>query len=159
MANEEQIERLRQVRERTLLDIARLREELQEEIEPAPATDDDAAADVAADIYERGKIISLVRSLEAKVHSLDRAIEKAEEGTYGICEKCGATIPQERLEIMPETTYCVRCASELEQGIRRSQLTLDVRPRRRRVDIIDDEIEDEDEEDDLEDDDSSDYSG
>ncbi|MBM3187643.1 MAG: hypothetical protein FJZ90_02865 [Chloroflexi bacterium] len=144
---EEQILKLQKVRERTLLDIERLREELQAEIEPAPATDDDAAADVAADIYERGKIISLIRGLESKIRSLDRAIELAGEGTYGICEKCGVEIPEGRLEIMPETTLCVQCASELEQGIRRSQLQSELRDRRRRVRLIDDEVdEDEDDE-------------
>ena len=116
---DKEIETLQKVRERTLSDIARLRKELQVEIEPAPATDADAAADVAADIYERGKTISLIRNLENKLHSLDRAIDLASKGAHGICEKCGEKIPQERLNIVPETTVCVRCASELEKGIRR----------------------------------------
>jgi DnaK suppressor protein len=119
---EEKLEELSQLREKTLAEIARLREELQTEVEPALAADDDAAADMAADIYERGKIISLIRNLETKLHSLDRAISMAEQGTYGICEKCGVQIPEERLKIMPETTHCVRCASEMERGIRRVSL-------------------------------------
>ncbi|MGI5917147.1 MAG: TraR/DksA C4-type zinc finger protein [Anaerolineae bacterium] len=106
-----------------MAEIDRLRGELLAEIEPASATDDDSA-DVAADIYERGKIISLIQSLETKLHSLDRAIAMATKGSYGICEKCGMPIPQERLDIMPETTFCVRCASEREQGIRRSQVAV-----------------------------------
>jgi RNA polymerase-binding transcription factor DksA len=117
------LDSLTRLRERTVLDIERLREELQAEIEPASATDDDSA-DVAADVYERGKIISLIQNLELKLRSLDNAIEKARRGTYGICEKCGNPIPPERLEIMPETTLCVRCASEREQGIRRSQVVV-----------------------------------
>jgi RNA polymerase-binding transcription factor DksA len=117
------LENLERMRERTLSEIGRLREELQAEIEPASATDDDSA-DVAADIYERGKIISLIQSLELKLRSLERAISMAEKGSYGICEKCGVHIPEERLEIMPETTFCVRCASEREQGIRRSQVAV-----------------------------------
>lgn len=117
------LDSLVKLRERTLLDIERLREELQAEIEPASATDDDSA-DVAADVYERGKIISLIQNLELKLRSLENAIDKASKGTYGICEKCGNPIPLERLEIMPETTLCVRCASEREQGIRRSQVVV-----------------------------------
>ena len=117
------LEELKQARDHTLLDIERLKTELQAEIEPASATDDDSA-DIAADIYERGKIISLIHSLEAKVHSLERAIELASKGTYGICEMCGQPIPPERLKIMPETTVCVRCASKLEEGIRRRQILI-----------------------------------
>jgi RNA polymerase-binding transcription factor DksA len=117
------LDNLHRLRDRTMLDIERLREELQAEIEPASATDDDSA-DVAADVYERGKIISLIQNLEVKLRALENAIEKAKKGTYGICEKCGNPIPPERLEIMPETTLCVRCASEREQGIRRSQVVV-----------------------------------
>lgn len=117
------LEELKQAREHTLLDIERLKAELQAEIEPASATDDDSA-DVAADIYERGKIISLIQSLEAKLHSLDRAIALASKGAYGICEMCNEPIPPERLKIMPETTVCVRCAAKLEEGIRRRRILI-----------------------------------
>ena len=119
---QEQVEQLEKMQRRTQADIERFREELQAEIEAAPASDDDAAADVAADIYERGKIISLIRALESKLHQIERAIAVAEQGTYGTCEKCGVAIVPERLEIMPETTLCVNCASELEKGMRRGQL-------------------------------------
>ena len=119
---DEKLDELTQLREKTLSEIAKLREELQTEVEPALAADDDAAADMAADIYERGKIISLISNLETKLHSLDRAISMAKQGAYGICEKCGVQIPEERLKIMPETTHCVRCASEMERGIRRVSL-------------------------------------
>jgi len=115
------LEELQRLRARTITDIERLRDELHAEIEPASATDDDSA-DVAADMYERGKIISLIQSLEAKVHAIDHAISIAAKGAYGICELCGAEIPAERLEIMPETTLCVSCASKLEQGIHRHQI-------------------------------------
>ena len=126
---DQQVKSLRKVRERTVLEIARLGRSLQAEIEPASAHDTDAAADVAADIYERGKTISLIRGLEAKLHSLDRAIEMASKGTYGVCEKCGTEIPQERLDIMPETTLCVHCAGKLEMGIRRSRVATGSRNR------------------------------
>lgn len=150
---EEQVAMLNRVRERTLAEIARLRDALQAEIEPVSATDDDAAADVASDIYERSKIISLIQSLEGKLRSVENAIAAAERGTYGICEMCGAEIPVERLEIVPETTLCVRCASKMELNIRRWQTTLEEkRSGRRRAVEYEAEEEDEDEE-------SEDYEG
>jgi DnaK suppressor protein len=118
-----ELEELRKVREHTLLDIERLRDELHAEIEPASATDDDSA-DVAADIYERGKVLSLIQSMESKLHSLDDAIARASKGMYGICQMCGEEIAPERLAVMPETTYCVRCASKVEQGIRRQKIII-----------------------------------
>jgi len=40
-----------------------------------------------------------------------RALEKIEDGTYGLCDRCGALIPEERLEARPWSVLCVRCAS------------------------------------------------
>ncbi len=37
------------------------------------------------------------------------ALRRIEEGTYGGCEVCGATIPLERLEIIPQARTCVSC--------------------------------------------------
>lgn len=41
---------------------------------------------------------------------IDDALGRIDAGTYGVCESCGAAVPVERLEVIPETRYCVRCA-------------------------------------------------
>ena len=41
----------------------------------------------------------------------DRALAKLDEGSYGICDACGAEIPPRRLEAMPDSTLCVACAA------------------------------------------------
>lgn len=109
-------QRLEKERERTKTDIERLKQELQEEIEPASATDDDAA-DAAAAIYERAKTISLIQTREEHLHEVEDALERIEEGTYGICQRCGEKISEDRLEIVPEAALCVRCAAERERGL------------------------------------------
>ena len=40
-----------------------------------------------------------------------RALEKIEDGTYGLCDRCGALIPEERLEARPWSVLCISCAS------------------------------------------------
>ena len=136
---------LKRVRERTVSEISRLKRELQAEVEPVSATDDDAAADVASEVYERGKMIFRIQTLEAKLRSLDNAIAAARSGTYGICEMCGVVIPEERLSIVPETTLCVQCASKMEQSYRRWQIGSDQdRPGRRPTAASEWEAEDED---------------
>jgi DnaK suppressor protein len=40
-----------------------------------------------------------------------RALEKLDDGTYGLCDRCGVLIPAERLEARPWAVRCVRCAS------------------------------------------------
>jgi DnaK suppressor protein len=39
-----------------------------------------------------------------------RALEKLDDGTYGVCDGCGETIPVPRLRIAPESALCVACA-------------------------------------------------
>ena len=141
---EEQIESLVALRSRTVREIERLTRTLQEEVEQASAADDDSA-DVAADVYERGKMISLVQNLETKLRAVDVAIERAGRGVYGFCERCGIESPEERLEIVPETALCVNCASLLEQGIRRHQIQhAPVSRASRRLDLDDAQLDDPD---------------
>ena len=42
---------------------------------------------------------------------LRHAIERIDQGTYGRCEHCGRDIGYARLEALPGTASCVRCAS------------------------------------------------
>lgn len=44
------------------------------------------------------------------VEEIDEALKRIEEGTYGVCEKCGNPIEEERLEFLPWARYCARCA-------------------------------------------------
>ena len=50
-------------------------------------------------------------ALTATLADVDRAIAKLDEGTYGICDRCGALIPAERLEARPWTSLCVQDAA------------------------------------------------
>jgi DnaK suppressor protein len=49
--------------------------------------------------------------LAATLQDVDRALEKLDAGTYGICDRCGAPISEERLEARPWTSLCMACAS------------------------------------------------
>jgi len=117
---EDKVGRLERLRERCLQDVTRLQERLRDEVDSGAANGEDLV-DVSAQIYERSRIISLIDVQQAKLKALDHAIAAARRGTYGICEMCGEQIPEERLEIVPETTVCVRCASKMEQELRQHQ--------------------------------------
>lgn len=45
----------------------------------------------------------------AAVSETRDALRRLDDGTYGICEKCAAPIPYERLEAIPHARRCVRC--------------------------------------------------
>ncbi len=73
------------------------------------------------DIIEREKSATLLEALESKLADVEHALKVIEAGQYGICERCGAEIPQERLEVKPEATLCIRCQAEVERLLRRGQ--------------------------------------
>lgn len=51
-----------------------------------------------------------------EIEAIDRALQKLEGGRYGVCEGCGEEVPPERLEALPYTPFCSRCATRLEKG-------------------------------------------
>jgi len=65
--------------------------------------EDENAAEVAA--FEGN--LSLEDTLEQSIEMINKALKKIELGVYGLCEKCGETINEDRLKIMPTATKCV----------------------------------------------------
>jgi len=43
------------------------------------------------------------------IEQITGALRRIADGTYGVCEKCGAAIPVERLEVLPHARFCVPC--------------------------------------------------
>jgi DnaK suppressor protein len=54
--------------------------------------------------------VGVVDSLNVTEERIDRALAKLAEGTYGVCDRCGQTIPAGRLKVAPESVLCVACA-------------------------------------------------
>jgi DnaK suppressor protein len=54
--------------------------------------------------------IGVGRSTETKRLKIERALQKLDEGTYGICDSCGQPIMPARLRAMPASAVCVPCA-------------------------------------------------
>jgi RNA polymerase-binding protein DksA len=106
------IERLEKERQELLEDLNNLQIELRNMAEPS-------ADEADVDAYEREKTWALTQSLQEKLKSIDRAIQLAHQGTYGICQDCGERIDPARLEILPEATRCLRCQREYERRHRR----------------------------------------
>jgi DnaK suppressor protein len=63
--------------------------------------------------------VGVVDALNASLERVERALAKLAEGSYGVCDRCGAEIPPARLEVQPESAVCVNCA-RLSRGRRPS---------------------------------------
>ena len=76
-------------------------------------------ADDATDIMEQERDLALISNLRERLRDADHALARMEEGTYGICERCGKPINPERLEALPTARLCIDCKA-LEDRRRRA---------------------------------------
>jgi DnaK suppressor protein len=67
-------------------------------------------ADQATDLFLREQDDALGASLRSELERIDHAMAKLGNGSYGYCERCGVSIPAERLELVPAAEFCVPCA-------------------------------------------------
>jgi DnaK suppressor protein len=58
------------------------------------------------------------------VRTIDAAVQRIRQGTYGICTGCGEEIHARRLDALPWTEYCIACQEMLEQEKGRDGLAL-----------------------------------
>lgn|SRR5699024_1118831 len=80
---------------------------------------DNHPADHGTELYERGKDLALNEHAETELEEINEALHAIDEGTYGICSKCGADIPFERLKAVPTTEFCIEHADQV--GFERSR--------------------------------------
>jgi RNA polymerase-binding transcription factor DksA len=73
---------------------------------------DEGFADSGQVTAERGEVQALVGSLRETLLDIDAALEKFDNGTYGVCESCGGPIGEARLAAMPAARLCISCASK-----------------------------------------------
>lgn len=99
--------------------LSELIEEHEQELEEARLTEtsadrspDPGSAEAGSMKFEYEKELSIERNTVDLLHKVERALERIDDGTYGICEVCGSEIPIARLEVLPYATMCVTCASK-----------------------------------------------
>jgi DnaK suppressor protein len=79
--------------------------------DPAAVSFGKRIGDGTTEAVERLSKVGAAEQLDAMRADVVRALEKLDDGTYGLCDRCGASIPDERLEARPWSVLCVRCAS------------------------------------------------
>jgi DnaK suppressor protein len=72
-------------------------------------------AELGSDNYEQEFTLSLMESEGDTLGLIESALERIEDGVYGQCEQCSGNIPKARLNALPFTPLCVKCAEELER--------------------------------------------
>lgn len=76
---------------------------------------DNHLADTATETYDRELDYTLEENSEHVLADIDAALNRIEDGSYGMCTNCGKQIPEERLEARPSATLCIDCRRERER--------------------------------------------
>jgi RNA polymerase-binding transcription factor DksA len=71
-------------------------------------------ADMGTDNFDQEFTLNLMQTEEDTLSQIEGALERIEEGVYGTCVECEGRIPKTRLNALPYTPYCVRCAGKIE---------------------------------------------
>ncbi|MET7709961.1 TraR/DksA C4-type zinc finger protein [Micromonospora sp. NPDC005413] len=61
--------------------------------------------------FERAQLTAVLDAARRRLAELDVALQRVDDGTYGVCERCSRPIPPERLVARPSARTCVACAS------------------------------------------------
>ncbi len=72
-------------------------------------------ADDATDAFEQAKELSLLQNAERVLAQVETALARFEQGTYGICDRCGDHIDPARLKALPYATLCMSCQQHTER--------------------------------------------
>jgi RNA polymerase-binding protein DksA len=72
-------------------------------------TFDNHLADSATVTFTREMDYSLEENAGHVLAAIDEALKKIDDGTFGLCTRCGDPIAEERLEAMPYATKCIDC--------------------------------------------------
>jgi DnaK suppressor protein len=112
-----------EVQRRRLIDLrdelAGVRDGLEEdEVELEGGGDDFTetdSGDMSQSIFDREMDASVGQGIERRLGEVQRALQKIEEGTYGVCEDTGEEIPRGRLEAVPEALRTVEAQQRFEK--------------------------------------------
>jgi DnaK suppressor protein len=70
-------------------------------------------ADVGTDAFEQEFTLSLMEHDGSALEQIEAALVRIEDGIYGVCIECESKIPKARLQVLPHTPHCVKCAEKV----------------------------------------------
>jgi len=68
--------------------------------------------------FERERDLSLSENVKDILKRVNEALDRIDNGTFGLCEMCGTPIPEERLKALPYANLCITCKQKEEKASR-----------------------------------------
>jgi len=97
----------------------RLNKELEQSIASARPTEERREGspfgkreEEATESLELEKRLALEKRIREQLAEVEHALQKFQEGTYGLCDSCGQPIDPARLEALPQASLCLNCKAQ-----------------------------------------------
>jgi len=71
---------------------------------------DEENADAGTFTFERERDLSIENNVRDLMGKIDRALSRMDEGTYGLCSRCGKPIEKARMKALPYVDLCIKDA-------------------------------------------------
>lgn len=111
----QQKERLEELRDELLLVVRGAEEDERTRGENEGDFTEHDSGDMSRDIYDREVDATIAEQIQQRLEIVDRALQKVEEGTYGLSDVSGEPIPRGRLEAVPEAIRTVEEQQQFER--------------------------------------------
>lgn len=111
----QQKERLEELRDELLLVVRGAEEDERTRGENEGDFTEHDSGDMSRDIYDREVDATIAEQIQQRLEIVDRALQKVEEGTYGLSDVSGEPIPRGRLEAVPEAVRTVEEQQQFER--------------------------------------------
>ncbi len=73
-------------------------------------------ADLGSDNFEQDVTLNLMETDREELREIIDALERVDQGVYGLCETCDKDIPRARLQAIPYALLCLDCKKEEEEA-------------------------------------------
>jgi len=73
-------------------------------------------ADIGSDVYEQDFMLGMAEGERRLIREIDLALQRIQDGTYGVCQMTGKPIPKARLNAKPWAKYTIEAARMVENG-------------------------------------------
>jgi DnaK suppressor protein len=111
----QQKERLEELRDELLLVVRGAEEDERTRGENEGDFTEHDSGDMSRDIFDREVDATIAEQIQQRLEIVDRALQKVEEGTYGLSDVSGEPIPRGRLEAVPEAVRTVEEQQQFER--------------------------------------------
>ncbi|HEY6558225.1 MAG TPA: TraR/DksA C4-type zinc finger protein [Polyangiaceae bacterium] len=113
--NKVQLKKFRDLLESKRAEIIKRAQQTLDEDMALDANDLPDEMDLASSEYLQSFTFRLRGREKVFLDKIQKALEKIDAGTFGVCDDCSEKISIKRLEARPETTLCIRCKEDQER--------------------------------------------